>query len=188
MGDDPAIGGDQRNAHHERQREPHPLVQALVAPVEDGPVARAGATGEPGIEQERPEKGAGHRADGQRGDAHAALEEQAADDGAQGIDEGGHGLDAELPAHQEHRAKNSAGEEAQLGRKQNAGEVDTEGGFFRVEAGEHAVDVPGGDDLGEQDGAAQDQVHGGENDGEGPLPVGFAAGVAIAGEDGDQGG
>jgi hypothetical protein len=31
VGDDPAVGGHQRNADHQRDGEPHPLAQALVA-------------------------------------------------------------------------------------------------------------------------------------------------------------
>ena len=43
--------------------------------------------------------------------------------------------------------------------------------FSRVEAVKPPVDVPGREDFGEQDGGAQHQVHGGENDGERALSL-----------------
>ena len=56
-----------------------------------------------------------------------------------------------------------------------------------IEAVEPPVDVPGREDLGQHDGRAQHQVHGGEDDRERALALGFAPGLAIAREDGDEG-
>ena len=187
MGDDPVVGGDERNAGHERQRKPHPLAQALVVPVENHAVARAGAAREEPIEKKRPADGSGDRADGERRDADALDEQQAADDGAKAVDERRHGLHAELLAHQQHRAKDAAGEETQLRGQQDAREEHAERGFLRVKAVEPPAHVPGSKDFGENDGRAQHQVHGGEDDGERTLAFGLAAGLAIAGEDGDEG-
>ncbi len=187
VGDDPVVRSDQRDADDERQREAHPFAQALVVPVEHGPVARAGAMREDGVEQKRAEEGSGNGADGERRDAEAMHEQHSADDGAEVIDERRDGLHVELLADQEHGAKDSAGEEEKLRGQQDAGELDAEGCLLRVEAGEPPVDVPGRDDLGDQNRRAKHEVHGGEDDGEGALAIGLAAGVAIAGEDGDKG-
>ena len=187
MGDDPVVGGDERNAGHERQRQAHPLAQALVVPVENQAVARAGAARKEPIQEKRAAERSSHGADGERGDADALDQQQSADDGAEAIDERRHGLDAKLLAHQQHRAKDAAGEETQLRGKQNAREQHAERGLLRVKAVEPQVNVPGSEDLGEHDGRAQHQVHGGEDDGERTLALGFAPGLAIAGEDGDEG-
>ncbi len=64
---------------------------------------------------------------------------------------------------------------------------DAERGLLRIEAVEPLVHVPGREELGEHDGGAEHQIHGGEDDGERALAVGFAAGIAVAGEDGDEG-
>ena len=64
MGDDPAIGAHQRNAYHQRKREPHPLVQPRIAPIEQNAVARAHPPGEDYVKQKRPKKCTGQRADG----------------------------------------------------------------------------------------------------------------------------
>ena len=53
VGDDPVVGGDQRDAGHERQREAHPFAQSLVVPVENEAVARAGAVGKEPVEKKR---------------------------------------------------------------------------------------------------------------------------------------
>ena len=127
------------------------------------------------------------RAEGERRDADALDEQQAADDGAESVDERRHGLHTELLAHQQHRAKDAAGEETQLRGEQNAREEHAEGRFLRVKTVEPPAHVPGGKDFGQNDGRAQHQVHGGENDGERALAFGLAAGLAIAGEDGDEG-
>ena len=60
-------------------------------------------------------------------------------------------------------------------------------GFLRVKSVEPPVNVPGREDLGQHDGRAQHQVHGGENDRERPLAFRLASGFSIAGEDGDKG-
>ena len=169
------------------KREPHPLAQALVVPVEDEAVARAGAVREEPIKKKRPADGARHGADGQRRDADALDEQQAADDGAETVDERRHGLHTELLAHQKHRAKDSTGKEAQLRGQQNAREEHAERGFLRVKAVEPPADVPWGEDFGEDDGRAQHEIHGGEDDGERALAFSLAARFAIAGKDGDKG-
>ncbi len=109
------------------------------------------------------------------GDADFLDEQQAADDGAHAVDERRDGLHVELLAHQEHRAEDAAGKEAQLRGQQNAREQHAEIGLVRVEAVEPPAHVPGGEDFGENDGRAQHQVHGGEDDGERALAFGIAA-------------
>ena len=139
------------------------------------------------IQKKRPAHGSGHGAEGKRGDADALDQQQSADDGAETVDERRHGLNRKLLAHQQHRAKDAAGEETQLRGQQNAREQHAEGGFLRVETAEPPAHEPGSKDFGQNDGRAQNQVHGGEDDGERTLAFGLAPGLAIAGEDGDEG-
>ena len=187
MGNDPTVGGDQGDADHQRQRQPHPLAEACVAPVENGPEASAGAAREDVIQQKRAEERACHGADGQRRDADFVHQQDAANDGAEAVDQRCDGLHAELLPDQQYRPKDSAGKEAQLGRQQDAGQMHAERGFLRVKSAKPPVDIPGRKDFGQPDGCAEHQAHGGHNHGERPLPLHLAPGFAVAGEDGDKG-
>ncbi len=91
------------------------------------------------------------------------------------VDERRDRLHAELLAHQQHRAEDAARKETQLRRQQNAREHYAQRCFLRIKAVEPPVHVPGREDLRQHDGAAQHQVHGGENDGERALAFCFAA-------------
>jgi hypothetical protein len=113
-------------------------------------------------------------------------EQQAADDGAEAVDERRHGLHAELLAYQQHGAEDAAGKKAQLRGKQNAREQHADRGLVWVEAIEPPAHIPGGEDFGEDDGRAQHQAHGGEDDGERALAFGVASLFAIPCEDGDE--
>ena len=138
------------------------------------------------VQQERAEESARGGADGQRRNAELLHQQQAADDGAQVVDERRHRLHVELLAHQQHRAEHAARKEEQLRRQQDARELHAQRRLLRVVAVEPPVDVPGRENLGQQDGRAQHDVHGAENDRERPLPLLLAAGIAIAGQDGDE--
>lgn len=144
-------------------------------PVEERGVAGAGAVGKDSVEQERAEEGSSDGADGERGNADVMHQQDATDDGAEVIDERRDGLHVELLADKEHGPENSPGEEEKLSGQKDAREMHAERGLFRVEAGEPPVDVPGGDDFGDEDCGAENEVHGGEDDGEGALTLGLAA-------------
>ena len=184
--DDPGVGGDQGDADHERQRELDPLAQAGVVPVENGAVARAGAVREECVEQKWADDGAGQRAIRQRRYAEAMNQEDAAEDGAHAVDERGDGLNGELLAHQEHRAEDTAGKEEQLRGQQDAREVDAERGFGRVKTVEPPVHEQGGEKFGDEDGRAEHEKHGVEDDGERTLAFNLAALTLVACEDGDE--
>ena len=83
-------------------------------------------------------------------------------------------------------AKDPSGEEEQLRGKENAGDAGAEdslrGGRVEVDAGEEW-----GEDFGEEDGGAEDDDHGVEDDGESSLAFGFVVVGAVAVEDGDKG-
>ena len=187
VGDDPVVGGDQRDAGHERQRQAHPLAQALVVPVENEAVARAGAVRKEPVEQKGPAYGAATVPMASEETPICLTSSSAANDRAEAVDERRDGLHVELLAHQQHRAEDAAGEEAQLRGQQNAREQHAERGLLRVEAVEPPVHVPGSKDFGQDDGRAQHQVHGGEDDRERALAFGIAALLVIAGKDGDEG-
>ena len=81
----------------------------------------------------------------------------------------------------------SSGEEEELAGKEEACEVGAEGGGFRVEAGEKGAGVEGGEELREEDGEAEDDEHGIEDDRQGAVCSGVVSCVAVAVEDGDEG-
>jgi hypothetical protein len=157
-----------------------------VLEVEDGMVANAGAARSPGVEKERAGEGSGECSDAEGRDAHAAGEEDSAKDDAEVVDEGRDGLEGELLSHEEHGGEDSTGEEEELRGKKDAGDAGTEEAFGRggveVDAGEER-----GEDLGEQDGEAENDGHGVEDDGEGSLAFGLVVLGAVAVEDGDEG-
>ena len=187
VGDDPIVGAHQRNSDNQRKREAYPFAQSLIAPVKNRPIARARPPCEDRIQQKRTQKCSGQRSDGQRRDAQAVHQKQAARNGAQVVDQRRECLHAELLAHQQHRAKDSAGEEEQLRGQQNARQPHAQSRFFRVKAIEPPVNVERGENLGQHNGRAQHQKHGGQNHRERALPLLFAPGFAIAREDGDKG-
>ena len=49
MVDDPGVGGDERDAEHERNGHANPLTQAGVGPVEEGAIVGSGAVGSDGV-------------------------------------------------------------------------------------------------------------------------------------------
>ena len=101
----------------------HPLAQSLVVPVQNHAVACARPPGKDRIQQEWAQKGAGHGSDRKRRNTDTSLQQQPAHNGAEPVDQRRYCLYAELPAHQQNRAKHSARKEAQLCRQQNAREA-----------------------------------------------------------------
>ena len=130
MGDDPVIGRYQRNAamsgsdSRTHARKPSSCQSSM------GRVARARAARKIPVEQEGAEERARRGADGQRRNAQLLYQQQAADDGAQVVDQRRYRLHIELLAHQQHRAKHAAGKEEQLRGQQNARELDAQRRLF----------------------------------------------------------
>ena len=186
VAEDLVVEGDDGDAEHEREREADPFAEAGVFEVEDAAVAEAGAVGSVGVEEEWAEDGSDEGADAEGGDAHAAGEEDSAKDDAEVVDERRDGLEGELFADEEDGGEDSAGEEEELRGKEDAGDAGAEdalrGGWVEVDAGEEW-----GEDFGEEDGCAEDDDHGVEDDGEGALAFGFVVVGAVAVEDGDEG-
>ncbi len=149
--------------------------------VEDAVVAEAGAVGSVGVQEKWAENGSDESADAEGGDAHAAGEDNSAEDDAEVVDERRDGLEGELFADQEDGGQDAASEEEQLRGEQDTGDAsakdaDRRGGV-EVDAGKD-----GSVDLGEEDGCAEDDSHGVvEDDGEGALPFGFVVGGTVAG-------
>ena len=186
VAEDLVVEGDDGDAEHEWEGEAYPLAETGVFEVEDAVVAEAGAVGSVGVEEEGAEDGSDERADTEGGDARAGGEEDSAEDDAEVIDEGRDGLEGELFADEEDGGEDSAGEEEELRGEEDTGDAGAEDSLWgrgvEVDAGEEW-----GEDLGEQDGAAEDDDHGVENDGERAFAFGFVVGGAVAVEDGDEG-
>ncbi len=186
VAEDVAVERDDGDAEHEREGEANPLAEAGMVEVEDGLVTHAGAVGSVGVEEEGPEIGSGEGPDAEGGDAHAIGEEEAAGDDAEVVDERGDGLVGELFADEEDGGKDSAGEEEELAGEEDAGDAGAEKALGRVGI-EVDADVEGGEDLCEEDGSAEDDDHGVEDDGEGAFAFGLVVVGAVALEDGDEG-
>ncbi len=171
---------------HQGQREPHPLAQTGVFKVEDRLVAKTGAIGAVGVEQEWSTNGASQRSHAECGNAHAVGEQHSAEDDAEVIDQRRDGLQGELFAHQHDGGEHSTSKEEELGRQDDACDAGAEQAFGRVgievDAGEER-----GEDLGQQDSDAEHQHHGVEDDGKRAFAFGLVVVSAIAVEDGDEG-
>src|SRR5579862_5128004 len=142
--------------------------------------------GSDGVEKEWAADGSRDCADGERMNSECVREEDAAEDRSQAVDERCDRLHGELLADEEDGSEDATGEKAELCGKQDAGELCAEVGFGGGESAKPPADVPGGSELGEEDGAAEHQRHGGEDDRHGPLAFGLAALLAIAAEHGDE--
>ena len=183
-----AVEHDERDADHERKREVEPLEKGGIAEADDGAIVEAGAERADGVEQGGADEHAREHADGKGGDAELAVEEDGAEDDAGVVDDRGEGLVEEDLADLQARAHDAADEEEELAGKDEAGDGSAERGFGGIvaEAFIGEQDVLRGEDLGEQHANAEDDEHGGEDDGECAVAPFFVAGFAVAVEDGDE--
>ena len=184
--EDPFVGGDERDADHEWERETEPFQKGRMAQVEDAAIAEAFACGTKRGEQTGAEDNADQNSDGERVDAEACGEEDCAEDDTGVVDEWGDGLVEEDLADEEFGADDTADEEEELRGEQEAGERGAEGGVLRGEAVEFITGIDGSEDLCEQYGGAENEDHGIEYDGEGVVATFFVSVGTIAVEDGDE--
>jgi hypothetical protein len=116
------------------------------------------------------------------------MEEDGAEDDSGVVDEGREGLVEEDFADLEARAHNAADEEEKLRGQDEACHGGAEGGLEGIvaEAFVGKKDVLGGEDFGQENADAEDDEHGGEDDGERAVAAFFVAGFAVTVEDGDE--
>ncbi len=126
-------------------------------------------------------------AEGEAGDAVAVGEDDPTEDDAEVIDERSDGLVGELLAHDKHGAERAADEEEELRGQKDARHVGGERDLLRREAAEEVGDVAAGEYLGENDADGEDDAHHGDDGGERVFAFVFAALLAVAGEDADEG-
>ena len=154
--------------------------------IENGLVAHACSIGTVGVEKKGAEVGSCECADAERGDAHAAGEECSASDDAEVVDEWSERLEGELFADEEDSGEDAASKEEELAGEKDARDAGGEDAFGRGGI-EVEADVVGGEDLGEDDGGAEDEDHGVEDDGEGAFAFELVVVGTVALENSDEG-
>jgi hypothetical protein len=184
---DPLVGCDERDADHEGEGEAKPFEEGRVAEVEDGLIVEAVAQCSVEREGGGAQNDSREDADGEGVDTEALMQEDCSEDDAEVVDQRcDGGVDEDL-ADKQAGAHDSAEEEEELGRKQDAGERGAEGGLLGVEPAKGDTCVERSEDFGEKDTNGEDDGHGVEDDREGTVCAGFVSLGAVAVEDGDHG-
>ena len=183
---DPVIGGDQRDAQHQRDGEAHPLAEGGILHVERGTVAGADFGCSERVDQKRSGNAAGERTEGQGGDSHLASGDHSAADDEHVVDQRAECRKQKQTVREQHRGNDSSNIKEDLRGQKNAREMNAESQLLGREAVEHPTGELRGEDLGEDGACDQHRGHHRNDDGESFLGVLLALFRQKPGIDGDE--
>src|ERR1019366_8200544 len=103
VAEDPVVSRDQRNAQHERNREPHPLAECWVLQVERRAISRANFCRSDGVDQKWPGDAANERAEGQGGNSESMAADHSSGDDEDVVDERAKGRQQEQAMREQDR-------------------------------------------------------------------------------------
>ena len=186
MPENPVVGGNQRDAQHQRDGHPHPLAEGGILQIKRGPVSGPNPGGADRVEQKWTGNAAGERTEGEGSDSDLASRGHSTGNDEYVVDQRTERRQQEQTMREQNRRNHSANVEEDLGGEKNARQMNTEIDLLGSEAGKHPADELGSEDFGQDGAGNQHGGHHGDNDRESLLRVVLAFFGEEAGVDGDK--
>ena len=171
---DPVVGGDQRNAEHQRDRKLHPLAERGIRHVERRTVAGADARRADHAGQERSRNASRQRAIGQRGNPEMPSANHSSSDDEHVVEQRPECRQKKQPVREQDCRDDAADVKEDLCGQQNAGQMDSQVHLRGREAVKHPAHELRREDFGEDGAHDHDRSHDRDDDGKGFLRVGIA--------------